>query len=98
MKHFIVIISYTALLDRIDEVLPQHREFLSSGYEKGILLMSGPQNPRTGGIVVARGENSEEIKRFFDNDPYKLNGLAVYDFIEFNPVKHQDFIKEWAAG
>ena len=55
MKHFLVEITYTAdIIDKIEVILPDHRAFLQTGYDRGWLLMSGPLNPRTGGIVIAR--------------------------------------------
>ena len=36
------------------EIRPLHRAFLKRGYEQGLLLCSGPMNPLTGGMVVAR--------------------------------------------
>jgi uncharacterized protein YciI len=95
MKHFIVIITYTSPMTEIDEILPSHREFLQKGYDSGILLMSGPQNPRSGGIVIARSESLNNLKDFFSNDPYNLQNAVNYRFIEFNPVKHQPFLSQW---
>ena len=61
MKHFVVEIIYKAPIDKIEEVLEKHREFLDEGYKKGMLLMSGPQVPRIGGIVIARAESMESL-------------------------------------
>jgi uncharacterized protein YciI len=97
MKHFLIIITYTASLEKIDQLLSGHREFLQTGYDKGLLLMSGPRTPRSGGIVIARAKSREEIEEFFRIDPYKTNKLAEYDFIEFNPVKHQEFLNDWIS-
>lgn len=95
MKHFIIEITYTASLDNIDQTLPEHRAFLQTGYDKGWLLMSGPQNPRTGGIVVARAPSLEELEGLFKNDPYQKKGQASYRFIEFNPVKKAPLMDDW---
>lgn len=95
MKHFIVFVHYIVPIERIDEVLPFHRAFLQTGYQTGLLLMSGPRNPRTDGIAVGRAETLEEMIAFFKNDPYQLNGLATYEFYEFNPVIHQPLVKQW---
>ena len=46
MKHFIIRLEYKVPIEKIDTVLVTHREFLDSGYQKKILLASGPQNPR----------------------------------------------------
>jgi uncharacterized protein YciI len=95
MKHFIIEITYTASMDVISSITPLHREFLKKGYESGLLLMSGPQNPRQGGIVVARAASLQEIETFFANDPYALNRVATYRFIEFEPVLHNSILDSW---
>jgi uncharacterized protein YciI len=95
MKHFVVEIIYKAPIDKIEEVLEKHREFLDEGYKKGMLLMSGPQVPRIGGIVIARAESMEALAEYFSNDPYLSEGLAHYQYIEFNPVKNDKIISEW---
>ncbi|MHC1737802.1 MAG: YciI family protein [Ignavibacteriaceae bacterium] len=95
MKHFIIIITYTAPIEEINKVVESHRAFLQKGYDSRLILMSGPQNPKSGGIVLARGKSKDELVNFFLEDPYKINQLAEYRFIEFNPVKHQPFLSDW---
>lgn len=95
MKHYIISINYTAPIKKIDELLQKHREFLQIGYDIGFILLSGPRNPRTGGIVLARAESLEELQLLFEKDPYYLNNAASYEFIEFNPVKYQQFLSDW---
>jgi len=63
MKHFIVEITFTAPIARIEEIVPQHRAFLQTGYDRAGCLMSGPKNPRTGGIVVARAPSWMRFRR-----------------------------------
>jgi uncharacterized protein YciI len=82
-------------METIDAVLPDHRTFLQIGYDSGMLLCSGPMTPRTGGIIIARAETVDAVKQFFANDPYRLRGAAEYRFVEFTPVKHQPFLKDW---
>jgi uncharacterized protein YciI len=98
MKFFVIEISYTTPLTEIDRVLLKHREFLQTGYDQKRLLLSGPQNPRTGGVLIARGESLEEVKQFFSNDPYQLEKLATYRFIEFTPVKHLPVVADWIGA
>jgi uncharacterized protein YciI len=95
MKHFIIEITYTVPVENISTITPLHREFLKKGYDTGWLLMSGPQTPRLGGIVVARAPSLEDIQIFFQNDPYNINGMATYRFIEFEPVLHASLIESW---
>jgi uncharacterized protein YciI len=95
MRHFLVEITYLAPLPAIDAAVAAHREFLQKGYDRGLLLMSGPMTPRTGGVVIARGESVEVIETFFRDDPFKVQGLARYRIVEFTPVKHQLQIADW---
>ncbi len=95
MKHFIVELTYVAPMAKIDEILPSHRAFLQEYYDKGVLLLSGPQNPRVGGIVVARAESLEAVKEIFSHDPYQVQKAADYRFVEFNPVKFNPIVENW---
>ncbi len=98
MKHFVVEITYTAPIARIDELLAAHREYLAKGYLEEMLLMSGPQSPRTGGVILARAASKEDLEAFIAGDPFKKDGAAEYRIIEFTPVKHQGFLSIWCGG
>jgi hypothetical protein len=49
-------------------------------------------------MIVARAPSLEELQRFFAADPYILKNLAVYRFIEFDPVKRQPFLEDWVTA
>jgi len=98
MKHFLIEIEYLVSVEALGDAILKHRQFLQTGYELGRILLSGPRVPATGGVLIARALSLEEIKAFFEDDPYKILGLARHNFIEFNPVKHQDFLKGWVSG
>jgi uncharacterized protein YciI len=98
MKHFLVELTYLASLEKINETTPEHRAFLAGGYERGWLLFSGPQVPRTGGLVVARAPSLQDLQELFSHDPYYLKNLASYRFVEFDPVRRQEFMADWIAG
>ena len=95
LKHFIVEITYLASSEIIAQLVSEHRAFLQTGYDQGLLLMSGPQNPRTGGMIVARSESLEALREFFDGDPYYITQSASYRFVEFEPVKFQPWLQNW---
>jgi len=95
MKYFAIEVTYTAPIEQIDVNLKFHRDFLQTGYDQNTLLMSGPQNPRNGGIIIARAQSLEELQSFFKNDPYQKLSLAEYRFIEFSPVKHAKLVEPW---
>ena len=95
MRHFVVEITYTTPLARIDEIVAEHRDYLQTGYASGMLLCSGAQVPRTGGMVIARASSREALEAFFAEDPYSRENVASYRFVEFNPVKFQPFLQPW---
>ena len=76
-------------------IVAEHREYLKSGYESKMILMSGPKTPKTGWIIICRAETIEQVKAFFINDPYALHGAAEHLVTEFSPLMHQEFLKEW---
>jgi uncharacterized protein YciI len=95
MKHFLIEITYTAGPERIAEIRGEHRAYVQTGYDRGLLLYSGPQVPPLGGIVLGRAKSLEEIQTFFDGDPYHIKGVATHRFVEFNPVLNQSFMEPW---
>ena len=97
MKHFLVEITYTIPVEQLGELVTEHRAYIKTGFDKGMILMSGPQSPRLGGIVIARSETKEEIELFFLSDPYALHKAAEYRFVEFVPLMHQAFLTEWVS-
>ncbi len=98
MLHFIVEITYTVPFSQVEPVVAAHRAYLQTGYERGWLLMSGPQNPRVGGMVVARAPSRADIEEFFRGDPYQVNKVAAYRIVEFNPALRQAWMQEWCTA
>lgn len=86
MKYYIIHITYTVPLPRIEEITPRHREYLKTQYEKGTMLFSGPRVPRTGGVLFARAEGEALISEMIARDPYYISKAATYEIIEMNPV------------
>ena len=95
MRHFIVELTYTVPFEQLADVIPLHRSFLQAGYERGDVLCSGPQLPKTGGIIVLRSDSLDAVKAFFAEDPFFVRGLAAYRFIEFDMVRWQPLLESW---
>lgn len=89
---FLVLITYKKLIEEIDHYLLEHRKFLDRGYKNNYLVVSGPRNPRTGGIILSQLNNRNQLEDFLKEDPFYIHDVASYDVIEFTPVKyHADF-------
>lgn len=91
---FIVEISYKVPIKEVDKYLPAHRQYLDTYYQQGLFLASGPQKPRTGGILIALTTDKAYLESILQSDPYCLAEIADYRLIEFTPVKHRDEIND----
>ncbi|KTC91368.1 YciI family protein [Fluoribacter dumoffii] len=92
---FVIQLTYLVPLSEVDKYLQAHREFLDYYYKQGLLLVSGPMKPRTGGIIIAATTDREYLESIFKKDPYYLAEIAEYQFIEFTPVNHRAELKEF---
>ncbi|RZQ63586.1 YciI family protein [Amycolatopsis suaedae] len=84
---YVVLLHYTAPLEEIDYVLPDHAEWLARQYEHGNFLASGRRNPRTGGVIIARPMLRGKLDAILATDPFALNHLATYEVIEFSATR-----------
>lgn len=84
---FLILVTYLAPLDRIDDALEAHVAYLDHHYAQGIFLLSGRQVPRTGGVIVAAGLERDEVEKLREQDPFVQQGLASYEIIEVAPTK-----------
>lgn len=91
---FIIQLTYLSPISEVEKYTQAHREFLDYYYKQGLLLVSGPMKPRTGGIIIATTTDRALLESIFKQDPYCLAEIADYQFIEFTPVKHRDELKE----
>jgi uncharacterized protein YciI len=84
---FIVSITYTSPLEKIDLLIPEHVEFLDRQYSIGNFQLSGRKEPRTGGVIIATVEDREELNQILAQDPFKKENLASYEITEIRPTK-----------
>ncbi|WP_225828351.1 YciI family protein [Streptomyces naphthomycinicus] len=84
---FVLELTYTAPLDAVDAVLPDHVVWLEEQYEKGVFLASGRKNPRDGGVILAVGEDRDRIERLVAGDPFAVAGVCAYRVTEFIATK-----------
>ncbi len=99
MRHFIIEITYRVPAEELGEARLQHRQYLQTmGYQRGVILFSGPLVPPTGGVIIARAESLEAITEFTTDDPFRVKGVADYRIIEFDPVLKQPYMEDWIRG
>ncbi len=80
---FIVSLTYIKPLDEVDRHLAAHQDFLHTQYENGTFLASGPMQPRTGGIILARAQSLAQLQAELAHDPFHVHGVASYSITQF---------------
>lgn len=83
----IIELVYQKPLAEIEKYLSAHRAWLETYYQKGLLLASGPKNPRDGGIIIALMDK-KTANEWITEDPFHQHGLVRYTITEFEPVKY----------
>jgi uncharacterized protein YciI len=86
MKYFLIHLQYTKPISEVAEITPEHRAYLKTKYDEGILLFSGPRVPRTAGVLFARADDISVIENMIAADPFKTKGIADYEIIEIAPA------------
>ena len=87
---YIIDLHYVKSLDDVDKHKPEHVLFLEKFYREGLFICSGPKNPRTGGIIIARADTRDILEKVIEEDPFHQYQVAKYEIIEFDPVMSSD--------
>jgi uncharacterized protein YciI len=90
---YIVLLAYNKPLAEIDKFGKDHVAFLDKFFLAGKFIVSGRQNPRTGGVIIAHNVTRTELEEILKEDPFHQHELADYDITEFIPVKYQEKFK-----
>jgi uncharacterized protein YciI len=80
---FVLLLTYTKPLDEVDALMRPHMAWLHENYAAGHFIVSGRQVPRTGGVILARGDDREEIEVLAAGDPFVVGGVATCQVIQF---------------
>lgn len=93
----IISLTYKVPLEEVDNYLNDHIVYLNTQYELGNFHASGRKVPRTGGIILSKLADQEELKGIIEKDPFKIHDVADYEITEFIASKTCDelsFLKE----
>ncbi|WP_448575364.1 YciI family protein [Thermomicrobium sp.] len=69
--------------DKIKEVRPVHRQYLSALRERGKLWASGPFVDDSGALIIYQAESEEEVRQLIEGDPFFAAG--VFQDIQLKP-------------
>ncbi len=89
----IAVIRYRKPLDEVLQHIEPHRAYLRELKEMGILLASGPLEPRYGGALLLRVPDAEvhrRLEEIRDGDPFVKEGVAQYELLPWLPGLGKD--------
>jgi uncharacterized protein YciI len=95
---FVIELTYKVSLTQIDANMSAHVKFLKKYYDAGNFVVSGRKIPRDGGIIVAVGENRQQIEAIVREDPFCARGLADFRIIEFRASQRAADIQKRIEG
>lgn len=80
---FILSLTYKKPTEEADKHMAAHMDWLKAAYADGTFLASGRKVPRTGGVILAKGERAA-IESLCASDPFSIHAIADYDIMEVN--------------
>ena len=95
---YVLIVEYLVPLERVDELRPAHLEYLGRHYADGTFLVSGRQDPPTGGVIIAADVDREQLDAITASDPYVTESAARYRVVRFNASQVADSVRDALAG
>ncbi|MCX5339380.1 YciI family protein [Streptomyces sp. R-74717] len=87
---FVLELTYTAPVERIDALLQDHVAWLDTQYAAGVFIASGRKNPRDGGVILAVGDDRAQVEKIAAEDPFTAQGVCTYRITEFIATKTSD--------
>ena len=87
---FVLLLNYIRPVEEIDAVMRDHVAWLREHYAAGRFVVSGRRVPRSGGVIVARGDDRDEMERIAAADPFVVAGVATCDVIRFRASQTAD--------
>jgi uncharacterized protein YciI len=81
----LAILRYRKPLDEVLKVADSHLAYLRGLKAKGLLLASGPMDPRSGGALLLRVPDVAALDAIRDADPYTTTGCAQYELLPWKP-------------
>jgi uncharacterized protein YciI len=80
---FVLLLTYIKPHAEVDALMRRHVAWLDAQYDAGRFVVSGRRIPRTGGVILARGDDREEIEALAASDPFVRGGVATCEIIQF---------------
>lgn len=89
----LALLRYRRPFEDVAPHVDEHRAYLRELKAQGVLLASGPFEPRSGGALLLRvpdEDSAAALDRIRDGDPFTQRALAQYELLPWAPVIGKD--------
>ena len=76
--------TYLKSPEEVQQVRPAHKEYLQGELDAGRIVLAGPLDDFTGGVLITGDISAEEADDVVAHDPYTSAGVARYERSSFN--------------
>ncbi len=83
---YVILLTYVRPPEDVAAHLELHRAYLRRAYADGWFIVSGPQIPAQGGVILARAASVDDAQAMIRADPFSQLGLAEYQIIPFDAL------------
>ena len=84
---FLLRLTYLKPLDEVDTLMRPHMAWLRTQYAEGRFVVSGRQVPRSGGVIIAHGDDRQAMEALAASDPFVRGGVASVEVTQFEATR-----------
>lgn len=81
---FIILLEFSKNKTMAKELMPAHNEWLQTGFNRNLFVLSGSLKNRQGGGIVATSTSLDEVLSYVNKDPFVINDVVKADVIELD--------------
>lgn len=83
---FIIILTFSKPVEEVDRHLAAHKAWIKQGFDDGVFVLAGGRRPRTGGALLAIGDDRASIEARIELDPFVQNGVVTTQILQVVPT------------
>ncbi len=87
---FVVTLRFSANKAQAPNLMQAHNDWIRSGFDDGVFLMTGSLKPGLGGVVLARRITRAELEARVERDPFVAEDVVSADILEIEPGRADD--------
>lgn len=87
---FVVTLRFSANQAKARNLMQAHNDWIRSGFDDGVFLMTGSLKPGLGGVVLAHGVTRADLETRVNQDPFVTEDVVSADILDIAPGRADD--------